>query len=238
MHVKSGEPIGQFLDTMRDFEGQIESEMKEDTQGNKEFQSQCDRDLDNSVQEINDINLTITEKQSKLDELNNELAKKKQIQSAKQGWLKSLNDQLEQKTTQRNQEKQKFDAEINENSYVLYVITEVKKKFLQTDGISLVQLSDQQSLQLAEQLEDDLENAVDESKNFRQNTQYQQLFSLLAQIASRSKVRGNTDALKQLKDIAEQLLFSVSDNMSLLRNQEDKSTQIFEKEKSTLEKHI
>lgn len=65
------------------------------------------------------------------------------MRDAKNAWFKQLNDQLELKKTARAQENKKYEEEINENSYVLYVITEVKKKFINEDGISLIELNNQ-----------------------------------------------------------------------------------------------
>ncbi|CAD8115953.1 unnamed protein product [Paramecium primaurelia] len=227
INISGGQSLEKVVDLMRNLEGQIDNEQKDDDISNQQFQKKCDEDLTNQESEINQTQLAIVEKQGKLDEQKNAQQRKKQIANAKDQWLKQIQELISQKQTIRNQEQDRYEQEMNENSYVISVISEVKKKFT-INGINLIQINNHEALM------DDLENAVDESRNFRQNTRYQELFGLFVQVAAKVKNEG----ADKLKSLCDELLINVSDNMSLIRKQEDKRREIFEKEISSLQKDL
>ncbi|KAM3143526.1 hypothetical protein pb186bvf_004288 [Paramecium bursaria] len=238
LHIQSGQSLDNFVDTMRNLETQFEQELKDDTQNNNNFQKLCDQDLVNLENEQNSISLTLVEQQGKLDELVNEKQRKQQIVQAKKDWLAQVTDQLDKLSTLRKQEAESYDQNMNENSYVIVIINQIKKNFVKSDGISMIEIDQDSSLEIAKNIHEDIENAVDESKNFRQNSGYRYMFQIFAEITARVKAKGDSEAITRLKDLCQQLLVNVEDNMSLLRRSEDKRQNIFNKQKESLDKDI
>ncbi|CAD8110796.1 unnamed protein product [Paramecium sonneborni] len=236
MQMSTGEPIGRFIEIMRNLETSIENEQKEDDKANNEYQSQCTEDIKVLQQESANLERRTVEIQSILDELEPLRSYKQGQADAKNAWKVETEKKLADLVKKRETEKAEFDKKVEEHDYATFVIETVRRMFSDKNQ-SFLQMNNESQWQ---KVRDYFINASEQAKKFEIKKSYSKMFNVFAEIANAAQTEDfqNSPTVNRIVNLCDLMLKQIEDSKSLETKAEQKRLNMFMLEKGNFDKDL